>query len=136
MGDPGDGDLDRNPAPAAVQVNRFECGAPVLLDPLANDPPGLPADFRCLQFGHLHVQKFVARIAEQRAGPLVDFDDLVALIPQEYGVVGFLEERPVALLALAQSRLAGPQLIFCLPQFRDVLHHAELRESDDRNHRA
>ena len=105
MGNSGDGHLDRNPAPAAVQVNRFERGAPVLLDPLANDPPDLPADFRCLQGGHFHVEQFLARIAEERAGSLVDLDDLVALVLQEYGVVRLLEERPVALLALAQSRL-------------------------------
>ena len=98
IGNPGDGHLDRNSAPAAVQINRFERGTPVLLDPLANDPADLPADFRRLQIGHFHSEQFIARIAEERAGSLVDFDDVVAVVLQEYRVVGLLEEGPVALL--------------------------------------
>jgi hypothetical protein len=95
----------------------------MLVHLLANDPSGLAADFRRLHIGHFHAEQFIARIAEERAGSLVDLDDVVAVVLQEYRVVGLLEKGPVALLALAQCGFARASLVASVPGTRDSLYN-------------
>ena len=115
-----------------MEVDGFERGAPCFSISLANDPPGLAADFRRLQIGYFHSEQFIARIAEERAGSLVDFDDVVAVVLQEYRVVGLLEKGPVALLALAQCGFARAQLVLGVPQLRDVPADAAIADEASR----
>src|SRR5262249_10972238 len=101
------GNLNRNSFSTAVQVERFEGCVLIFRQLTDNHASKRATHIGGLQIGHLHCEQLLARIAEQLAGGLVGFENVVALAHQEDRVVGLLKKCLVALSALAPG-LLGP----------------------------